>query len=68
MIGKSCGNAKEVERQKSPRVGVGYLQVGLVYMLNADAVVVETRNRISPTSDEAISIILDNPTSSMLIK
>ena len=66
MIGKSCGNAKEVERQKSPRVGVGYLQVGLVYMLN-DAVV-ETRNRISPTSDEAISIILDNPTSSMLIK
>ena len=66
MIGKSCGNAKEVERQKSPRVGVGYLQVGLVYMLNADAVVVE--NRISPTSDEAISIILDNPTSSMLIK
>ena len=67
MIGKSCGNAKEVERQKSPRVGVGYLQVGLVYMLNADAVV-ETRNRISPTSDEAISIILDNPTSSMLIK
>ena len=67
MIGKSCGNAKEVERQKSPRVGVGYLQVGLLYMLNADAVV-ETRNRISPTSDEAISIILDNPTSSMLIK
>ena len=67
MVGKSCGNAKEVERQKSPRVGVGYLQVGLVYMLNADAVV-ETRNRISPTSDEAISIILDNPTSSMLIK
>ena len=67
MIGESCGNAKEVERQKSPRVGVGYLQVGLVYMLNADAVV-ETRNRISPTSDEAISIILDNPTSSMLIK
>ena len=67
MIGKSCGNAKEVERQKSPRVGVGYLQVGLVSMLNADAVV-ETRNRISPTSDEAISIILDNPTSSMLIK
>ena len=66
MIGKSCGNAKEVERQKSPRVGVGYLQVGLVYMLNADAVV-ETRNRISPTSDEAISIILDNPTSSRLI-
>ena len=49
MIGKSCGNAKEVERQKSPRVGVGYLQVGLLYMLNADAVVVETRNRISPT-------------------
>ena len=67
MIGKSCGNAKEVERQKSPRVGVGYLQVGLVYMLNADAVV-ETRNRISPTSDEAISIILDNPISSKLIK
>ena len=66
MIGKSCGNAKEVERQKSPRVGVGYLQVGLVYMLNADAVVVE--NRISPTSDEAISIILHNSTSSMLIK
>ena len=66
MIGKSCGNAKEVERQKSPRVGVGYLQVGLVYMLNADAVVVE--NRISPTSDEAISIILYNSTSSMLIK
>ena len=50
MIGKSCGNAKEVERQKSPRVGVGYLQVGLVYMLDADTGSVQPQMRQSVSS------------------